>query len=180
MKLLSTIRYRRVVFAGLLFVVLSFGTISQIFVGSAQAQATNSPVPSGAAIETDKDTGKPVVTTPSGLKYVDLVVGTGPAVKQGDHVSVTYVGKLLDGTTFDASARHPEMGPTFDYVQGVTSLIQGWTEGTSTMKVGGKRKLIIPSQLGYGMQGMGDAIPPNTTLIFEIEMVSDADAKPAK
>ena len=142
-----------------------------LFAGSAQAQ-TPPPAPSGAAnAETDKETGKPVVTTPSGLKYVDLVVGTGPAVKTGDHVSVTYVGKLLDGTKFDASADHPDMGPTFDYVQGVTSLIAGWTEGTSTMKVGGKRKLIIPPQLGYGMQGAGDAVPPNATLIFEIEMV---------
>jgi len=179
MKLLSSLRYRRVVFGGMLLVVLSFGTISQIFVGSAQAQATNAPVPAGANIETDKDSGKPIVTTPSGLKYVDILVGTGAAVKQGDHVSVTYVGKLLDGSTFDASAKHPEMGPTFDYVQGVTGLIQGWTEGTSTMKVGGKRKLIIPPQLGYGQQAMGDVIPANSTLIFEIEMVADADAKPA-
>ena len=169
MKLLSSLRYRRVVFGGMLLVVLSFGTISQIFVGSAQAQATNAPVPAGANIETDKDTGKPIVSTPSGLKYVDLVVGTGAAVKTGDHVSVNYVGKLLDGTKFDASADH---GGTFDYVQGVTSLIAGWTEGTSTMKVGGKRKLIIPPQLGYGMQGAGDAVPPNATLIFEIELVA--------
>ncbi len=135
--------------------------------------AASAPAPSGAASqEIDKDTGKPVVTTPSGLKYVDLVVGTGPAVKQGDHVAVKYVGKLLDGTTFDASANHPEMGPTFNYVQGVTSLIPGWTEGTSTMNVGGKRKLIIPPQLGYGLQVAGDVIPPNATLIFEIEVVS--------
>jgi peptidylprolyl isomerase len=171
MKLPSSLRYRCLVFAGMLLVVLSFGTTSQIFVSSAQAQ-TPAPAPSGG--ETDKDTGKPIVTTASGLKYVDLAPGTGPLVKQGDHVSVNYVGKLLDGTKFDASADH---GGTFDYVQGVTSLIQGWTEGTSTMKVGGKRKLIIPPQLGYGMQGAGDAVPPNATLIFEIEMVSDADAK---
>jgi len=169
MKLLSSLRYRRLVFGSMLLVVLSFGTMSQVFLGSAQAQATNAPAPSGANIETDKETGKPVVTTSSGLKYVDLVEGTGPAVKLGDHVSVNYVGKLLDGTKFDASADH---GGTFDYVQGVTSLIQGWTEGTSTMKVGGKRKLIIPPQLGYGMQGAGDVIPPNATLIFEIEVVS--------
>ncbi len=148
----------------------------------AQAQtnapaAKPAPAPTGSAsAETDKDTGKPVITTPSGLKYVDIVVGTGSAVKTGDHVSVKYVGKLLDGTTFDASEKHPEMGPTFDYQQGVTGLIAGWTEGTSTMKVGGKRKLIIPPQLGYGMQGAGDVIPPNATLIFEIEMVADADA----
>ena len=169
MKLFPTLRYRRLIFAGTLFVVLSFGATSQIFLSSAQAQ-TPPPAPSGAAnVETDKDTGKPIVTTPSGLKYVDLVVGTGAAVKTGDHVSVNYLGKLLDGTKFDASADH---GGTFDYVQGVTSLIQGWTEGTSTMKVGGKRKLIIPPQLGYGMQGAGDAVPPNATLIFEIELVS--------
>jgi peptidylprolyl isomerase len=161
----------------MLFVVLTFGTISQIVSSSAQAQ-TNAPAvapaPAAANIETDKETGKPIVTTPSGLKYVDIVVGTGPAVKTGDHVSVNYLGKLLDGTKFDASADH---GGTFDYVQGVTALIAGWTEGTSTMNVGGKRKLIIPPQLGYGMQGAGDAVPPNATLIFEIEMVSDADAK---
>ena len=142
-----------------------------------KAAPTNAPAataPAGANVEIDKDTGKPVTTTPSGLKYVDLVVGTGPAVKQGDNVAVKYVGKLVDGTTFDASANHPEMGPTFNYQQGVTSLIPGWTEGTSTMKVGGKRKLIIPPQLGYGLQGAGDAIPPNATLIFEIELVSSS------
>ena len=141
------------------------------------APATNAPTataPTGANVEVDKETGKPITTTPSGLKYVDLVVGTGPAVKQGDNVAVKYVGKLVDGTTFDASANHPEMGPTFNYQQGVTSLIPGWTEGTSTMKVGGKRKLIIPPQLGYGLQGAGDAIPPNATLIFEIELVSSS------
>ena len=174
MKLLPILRYRRLTFAGMLLVVLSVGTTCTILSSSAQAQ-TPPPAPSGAAnAETHKETGKPVVTTPSGLKYVDLVVGTGPAVKTGDHVVVKYVGKLLDGTKFDASADHGD--GTFPYVQGVTSLIPGWTEGTSTMKVGGKRKLIIPPQLGYGMQGAGDAVPPNATLIFEIEMVADTDA----
>ena len=176
MKLFPTFRYRRFIFAGMLFAALSFGANSSIFSSFAQAQtnAAPAPAPAGANVEKDKDTGKPIVTTPSGLKYVDLVVGTGPAVKQGDHVSVNYVGKLLDGTKFDASADH---GGTFDYVQGVTSLIAGWTEGTSTMKVGGKRKLIIPPQLGYGMQGAGDAVPPNATLIFEIEVVSSTPAQ---
>jgi peptidylprolyl isomerase len=178
MKLPSTLRYRRLVFAGMLFTVLSFGAATPLLFGAAtNAPAASTPAPAPSGAEVDKDTGKPVITTPSGLKYVDIVVGTGSAVKTGDHVSVKYLGKLLDGTKFDASADHPEMGPTFDYVQGVTSLIQGWTEGTSTMKVGGKRKLIIPPQLGYGMQGAGDAVPPNATLIFEIEMVADADAK---
>ncbi len=144
---------------------------------NAPAASTNAPAksPAAPAAEIDKETGKPIVTTPSGLKYVDLVVGTGPDVKQGDHVSVNYLGKLIDGTKFDASADH---GGQFPYVQGVSALIPGWTEGTSTMKVGGKRKLIIPPQLGYGMQGAGDVIPPNATLVLEIELVSDADAKP--
>ncbi|HEX4141562.1 MAG TPA: FKBP-type peptidyl-prolyl cis-trans isomerase [Candidatus Methylacidiphilales bacterium] len=137
-----------------------------------KAPATNAPAAAAPAAELDKETGKPVITTPSGLKYVDIVVGTGAAVKQGDNVAVKYVGKLMDGTTFDASANHPEMGPTFNYQQGVTELIPGWTEGVSTMKVGGKRKLIIPPQLGYGLQGRGDVIPPNATLIFEIELVA--------
>jgi FKBP-type peptidyl-prolyl cis-trans isomerase len=181
MKLSSIRPYRRLIFAGMLFVVLSFGTISSPFFSSARAASTNAApaaasAPAGANI--DKDTGKPIVTTPSGLKYVDLVVGTGPDVKTGDHVQVKYVGKLMDGTVFDASERHPEMGPGLSYEQGVTELIAGWTEGTSTMKVGGKRKLIIPPQLGYGMQGQGDVIPPNATLIFEVEMLSDTDAKP--
>jgi peptidylprolyl isomerase len=175
MKLSSTIGYRLVVLAGMVLAVFTFGKPGVLTLNAASTNApATAPAPAGADIEKDKDSGKPIVTTPSGLKYVDLLVGTGAAVKTGDHVSVNYLGKLLDGTKFDASADH---GGTFDYVQGVTSLIQGWTEGTSTMKVGGKRKLIIPPQLGYGMQGAGDAVPPNATLIFEIEMVSDADAK---
>ena len=159
----------------MLLAVFSFGKPGLLTLSAAP---TNAPAPAtapaGANIEMDKETGKPVVTTPSGLKYVDLVVGTGPAVKTRDQVTVNYVGKLIDGTEFDASAKH---GGTFYYVQGVTGLIAGWTEGTSTMKVGGKRKLIIPPQLGYGMQGAGDVIPPNATLIFEIDLISATTPK---
>jgi peptidylprolyl isomerase len=167
-----------ILFAGILAASFGLGATSSL---PGRADSTNAPAVTSAApaanVEIDKDTGKPLVTTPSGLKYVDLAPGTGPLVKQGDHVAVKYVGKLLDGTTFDASANHPEMGPTFNYVQGVTGLIPGWTEGVSTMKVGGKRKLIIPPQLGYGMQGAGNVIPPNATLIFEIELVSIDNSK---
>jgi peptidylprolyl isomerase len=177
MKSLSS--YRILILAGML--VLAFSVTTNRLPGASSTNAAAvTPAPAGANVEKDKDTGKPIITTPSGLKYVDIAVGTGPDVKQGDHVGVKYVGKLLDGTVFDASEKHPEMGPTFNYVQGVSQLIAGWTEGTSTMKVGGKRKLIIPPQLGYGMQGAGDVIPPNATLIFEIEIVSDTDAKSAK
>jgi peptidylprolyl isomerase len=170
------ISFRPVLPAGLLGVLMICSGARLVAAPSATTNAATAaaatPAPAGANIEKDKDTGKPITTTPSGLKYVDLVVGTGAAVKTGDHVAVKYVGKLMDGTTFDASANHPEMGPTFNYVQSVSPLIAGWTEGTSTMKVGGKRKLIIPPQLGYGMQGAGDVIPPNATLIFEIELVA--------
>jgi len=173
MKISSPFRYRRLIFAGMLLLAFSFGALDQLFVGSSLQAQTNAPASASSDATIDKDTGKPIVTTPSGLKYVDLVVGTGPAVKTGDAVVVKYVGRLQDGTKFDASADHGD--GTFPYVQGVTSLIPGWTEGTSTMKVGGKRKLIIPPQLGYGMEGAGGVIPPNATLIFEIELVS---AKP--
>jgi peptidylprolyl isomerase len=172
MKLLSSHRHHRLVFSGMLLVALSCGSTSPIF-SNAAASSTNAPspapAPSGAASqETDKETGKPIVTTPSGLKYVDLVVGTGAVAKSGDHVFVNYVGKLTDGTVFDASTKR---GVPIDFVLGVGSVIKGWDEGIASMKVGGKRKLIIPPQLGYGMQGY-DVIPPNATLIFETELVT--------
>jgi peptidylprolyl isomerase len=170
MKLPSPSRHRRWVLAGIIALALSCGTRHPIFLTNLHAQAAP------AAGDVDTATGKPIVTTPSGLKYVDITLGTGAAVKTGDHITVTYVGTLLDGTKFDASADHPP--GTFDYVQGVTSLIPGWTEGTSTMKVGGERKLIIPPQLGYGQQGAGDAVPPNATLIFDIKVLS-SDPAPA-
>lgn len=168
MKLLTTLRYRRLIFAGMLFVVLSFGTMSRIFSSPAPTNApTATPTP--AVVEKDKDTGKPIVTTPSGLKYVDLVVGTGAAVKTGDQIAVNYEGKLIDGTKFDSSY---DRGQPIVFVLGIGQVIKGWDEGLSTMKVGGKRKLIIPPQLGYGMQGQGNVIPANATLIFKVELVA--------
>lgn len=149
--------------------LLAIGIMILLSTPSLRAQTTNpAPAPAGGG-EIDQETGKPIITTPSGLKYVDIVVGTGAPVNKGDHVSVNYVGKLIDGTQFDASSLH---GGPLEYVQGVTHLIAGWTEGTSTMRVGGKRKLIIPPMLGYGFEGSGDVVPPNATLIFQIEVVS--------
>lgn len=144
----------------MLFWALFFGPTNFLFSDTTQASAN---------VEKDKDTGKPIVTTPSGLKYVDLVEGKGPAAKTGDHLVVNYEGKLLDGKKFDSSY---DRGQPFDLVLGVTQVIQGWTEGLAGMKVGGKRKLIIPPQLGYGMAGAGDVIPPNATLIFTVELVA--------
>jgi peptidylprolyl isomerase len=187
MKLPPIFRYRRLIFAGMLFVALVFGAMSPIFSSSAQAQtnapasangpaAASAPAPAGSNVEKDKDTGKPIVTTPSGLKYVDLVVGKGPDVKTGDHILVNYEGKLIDGTKFDSSY---DRGQPFDLRLGVSEVIKGWTEGLAGMKAGGTRKLIIPPQLGYGNQGYPDVIPPNATLIFKVEVVSIV-AEPAK
>jgi peptidylprolyl isomerase len=164
-------RRRNWVLALLLVPTLTFNPVNPLLHLSAQTAA---PAPSGmaapsAAAEIDKATGKPVVTTASGLKYVDLAPGAGATIKTGDQVTVKYKGTFTDGTEFDGSEKHDP--GTFDYVQGVTSLIPGWTEGTSTMKPCGKRKLIIPPNLGYGADG-NEVIPPNSTLIFEIEVVA--------
>lgn len=109
-----------------------------------------------------------IETTPSGLKYIDEVVGKGLSPKSGQIVKVHYTGWLENGTKFDSSV---DRGQPFEFTIGVGQVIKGWDEGVSTMKVGGKRKLIIPSQLGYGTRGAGSAIPPNATLIFDVELL---------
>lgn len=113
----------------------------------------------------------PVTETakPAGLKIEDLKVGEGPEVKSGDNIVINYVGTLPDGTKFDSSY---DRGTPFETQIGVGQVIKGWDLGVVGMKAGGKRKLTIPSELGYGAQGAGDKIPPNATLIFEVELVS--------
>lgn len=108
------------------------------------------------------------VTTPSGLRYVDEVVGAGDSPKQGQNVTVHYTGTLENGTKFDSSF---DTGKPITFPIGTRAVIQGWDEGLMTMKVGGKRRLIIPSSLGYGPTGRPPKIPPNATLIFEVELV---------
>ena len=108
------------------------------------------------------------VTTPSGLKYLDLVAGTGETPRKGDAVRVHYTGWLTNGTKFDSSL---DRGEPLVFPIGMGHVIKGWDEGVSTMKVGGKRKLIIPPALGYGESGAGGAIPPNATLVFEVELL---------
>jgi len=109
------------------------------------------------------------VTTDSGLKYIDLEIGEGKSPLNGQGVSVHYTGTLLDGKKFDSS--HDRNKP-FSFTIGIGRVIPGWDEGVLSMKVGGKRKLIIPSDLGYGAQGAGGVIPPNATLIFEVELLA--------
>jgi len=105
--------------------------------------------------------------TPTGLVTEDLVVGTGAAAQTGDNVSVNYTGWLTDGTQFDSSY---DRGQPFTFQLGVGSVIQGWDQGIVGMKVGGKRRMTIPPDLAYGASGRG-SIPPNATLIFEVELV---------
>ena len=112
---------------------------------------------------------KAPVTTPSGLQYVDLVEGTGECPRPGASVSVHYTGWLTSGKKFDSSL---DRGQPFVFPIGRGKVIRGWDEGVATMKVGGKRKLTIPPDLGYGSRGAGGVIPPGATLVFEVELLS--------
>ncbi len=108
-------------------------------------------------------------TTPSGLRYTDEQVGTGPEAKSGDRVSVHYTGTLVDGRKFDSSR---DRGTPFQFPLGAGRVIRGWDEGVAGMKVGGKRRLTIPPELGYGARGAGAAVPPNATLVFDVELLA--------
>jgi FKBP-type peptidyl-prolyl cis-trans isomerase len=111
--------------------------------------------------------GKEVVT-PSGLKYVDLKAGQGVEAKPGKVVEVHYTGWLENGTKFDSSVDRKR---PFTFRLGAGDVIKGWDEGVDGMKVGGRRKLVIPPDLGYGKRGAGEVIPPGATLIFEVELL---------
>lgn len=108
------------------------------------------------------------ITTPSGLKYRDIKVGTGPMAEKDQIVFVHYTGKLENGRKFDSSR---DRGTPFAFRLGVGEVIKGWDEGIASMRVGGQRELIIPPELGYGSQGAGGIIPPNATLIFDVELL---------
>lgn len=109
-----------------------------------------------------------VVTTDSGLQYVDIVPGEGASPQKGQKVVVHYTGTLEDGTKFDSSR---DRNSPFTFTIGVGQVIKGWDEGVASMKVGGRRQLIIPPDLGYGSRGAGRVIPPNATLIFDVELL---------
>lgn len=107
-------------------------------------------------------------TTASGLQYRDLVEGTGEQPMLGQMVVVHYTGTLTDGSKFDSSR---DRGQPFSFPIGKGRVIKGWDEGVGTMKVGGRRKLVIPPDLGYGSRGAGGVIPPNATLVFDVELL---------
>ena len=123
--------------------------------------------PAEAAAKPAAAAGKEV-TTPSGLKYIDLKVGHGPVPEKGKTVEVHYTGWLTDGTKFDSSV---DRGRPFTFPLGMGRVIKGWDEGVASMHVGGKRKLTIPPTIGYGARGAGKVIPPNATLVFEVELL---------
>ncbi len=106
--------------------------------------------------------------TGSGLQYEDVVEGYGPNPQPGQRVSVHYTGRLTDGKQFDSSR---DRGQPFDFVIGVGQVIRGWDEGVMGMHVGGKRVLTIPPQLAYGDRGVPGVIPPNATLVFDVELI---------
>ncbi len=111
-------------------------------------------------------TDTPLITQ---LIMKDEIIGTGASAVAGDSVTVNYVGSLTNGTVFDASANHGTQGFTFNL--GAGQVIKGWDEGIVGMKVGGKRKLLIPASLAYGSQAVGNVIPANSALIFEVELL---------
>lgn len=108
------------------------------------------------------------ITTESGLLIEDIVIGEGDVAEVGQYVSVHYTGWLTDGKKFDSSL---DRNNPFDFGLGRREVIAGWDEGVQGMRVGGKRKLTIPPQLGYGARGAGGVIPPNATLVFEVELL---------
>ncbi|HSN32836.1 MAG TPA: FKBP-type peptidyl-prolyl cis-trans isomerase [Ideonella sp.] len=112
-------------------------------------------------------------TTPSGLQYEDTVTGSGDEARSGRQVTVHYTGWLYEsgqaGAKFDSSK---DRGQPFEFGLGAGMVIRGWDEGVQGMKVGGTRRLVIPPQLGYGARGAGRVIPPNATLLFEVELLA--------
>jgi FKBP-type peptidyl-prolyl cis-trans isomerase len=144
-------------------VLLALAILSLVALSIAQSTTAHKPTASGPT----KVTGDPV-KTPSGLEYWDIKAGTGAEAKSSQHVKVHYTGWLTNGKKFDSSVG---TGKPFEFMLGAGQVIKGWDEGVVGMKVGGKRQLRIPPQLAYGAAGYPGAIPPNATLIFDVQLV---------
>ena len=134
---------------------------------AAQEQQKESLSVSGAQGGPPPVEGQPIAM-PSGLQYIEVVPGTGDEARSGQRVSVHYTGWLTDGTKFDSSR---DSGQPFTFQLGNGDVIKGWDLGVAGMRVGGQRRLIIPPDLGYGVRGAAGVIPPNATLIFDVELL---------
>lgn len=153
--------------ASLLFLVITIIMLTACVFGGAKK------IDKKSVKKTDKKTEvSKVVTTESGLKYEDIIVGTGNSPKKGDIVIVHYTGRFENGEKFDSSL---DRGRPFEFRIGMGQVIKGWDEGVLSMKAGGKRKLTIPGELGYGKNGISQGgktiIPPNATLLFDVEFL---------
>jgi len=148
---------------------LQFGLIIAVIAVLAIIYGCGKSEKPGAASSSgpSKVSGEPT-TTPSGLQYWDIVVGNGPTAVPGNMVHVHYSGFLTTGEKFDSSR---DRGEPFSFPLGAGQVIKGWDEGVAGMKVGGQRQLRIPPQLGYGSAGAGGTIPPNATLVFDVELL---------
>ena len=150
-------------------VVEEAATLAEPVAQIAQAAADlDADLDNVTAEATDAMTEETLTTTDSGLQYVDVTEGTGAMPQAGQRVTVHYTGTLEDGTKFDSSR---DRGRPFTFQIGVGQVIKGWDEGVGTMRVGGQRKLVIPPELGYGSRGAGGVIPPNATLLFDVELL---------
>ena len=139
---------------------------------TAAASAVAQPTAGTGTASTPPATGQASaaagVTTSTGLQFIEVEAGSGPAPQPGDVVSVHYTGMLTDGTVFDSSR---ESNQPIQFPLGEGRVIPGWDEGIAMMREGGKARLVIPPDLGYGEQGAGGVIPPNATLVFDVELV---------